>query len=79
MEKEQKSGKRILLTIGWLTVSLLMFNLMPPVFLFIPISIGVVLKRDYQGGKLGSAMIILGITSGIVGWLLGMFFINNML
>ncbi|WP_282156308.1 hypothetical protein [Cytobacillus gottheilii] len=76
MEEKQKSGKGILLTIGWLTVALLMLNLMPPVFLFIPIALGVVLKRDYQGG---SALIIMGSISGIVGWLLGMFVINNIL
>ncbi|WP_080848076.1 hypothetical protein [Cytobacillus gottheilii] len=76
MEEKQKSGKGILLTIGWLTVALLTLNLMPPLLLFIPIAIGVVLKRDYQGG---SALIICGSISGIVGWLLGMFVIHNFL
>lgn len=52
---------------------------MPPMLLFFPIFIGVVIKRDYQGDKQGSAMIILGIISGIVGWLLGMFVINYLM
>ncbi|OHX42901.1 MULTISPECIES: hypothetical protein [Cytobacillus] len=77
MEAEQKSGKGILLTIGWLSVILLTFNLIPPMLLFFPICIGVVIRRDYQEDKLGSAMIILGIISGITGWLLGIFVSNN--
>ncbi|MFE4523713.1 hypothetical protein ACFRCQ_16630 [Cytobacillus firmus] len=79
MEDEQKSGRGILLTIGWLSVFLLTFNLMPPMLLFFPICIGVVIMRDYQGKKQGSAMIILGIISGIVGWLLGIFVSNNLM
>jgi hypothetical protein len=49
MEGEQKSGKGILLTIGWLSVILLTFNLMPPMLMFFPICIGIVIRRDYQG------------------------------
>lgn len=79
MEDEQKSGKGILLTVGWLSVFLLTFNLMPPMLLFFPICIGVVIRRDYQENKQGSAMIILGIISGIVGWLLGIFVSNNLM
>ncbi|WP_342025950.1 hypothetical protein AADC60_04045 [Cytobacillus pseudoceanisediminis] len=79
MEGEQKNGKRILLTIGWLSVTLLTFNLMPPMLIFFPICIGVVIRRDYQGDKQGTAMIILGIISGIVGWLLGMLVSNSLM
>ena len=79
MEVEQKNGKAILLTIGWLSVTLLTFNLIPPMLLFFPICIGVVIRRDYQGDKQGLAMIILGIISGVVGWLLGMFVANNIM
>ena len=79
MEDEQKGGKRILLIMGWLSVTLLTFNLMPPMFLFFPICIGVVIRRDYQRDKQGTAMIIFGILSGIVGWLLGMFVSNNLM
>ncbi|MBN8203181.1 hypothetical protein JI665_22145 [Bacillus sp. NTK034] len=79
MKDEQKNGKAILLTIGWLSVVLLFFNLIPPMLLFFPISIGVVIRRDYQGDKQGSAMIVLGLISGLVGWLLGMFVSNNLM
>ena len=79
MEVEQKNGKAILQTIGWLSVILLTFNLMPPLLLFFPICIGVVIRRDYQGDKQGLAMIILGVISGLIGWLLGMFVIHNLM
>ncbi|MFD5853909.1 hypothetical protein ACFWGC_27730 [Cytobacillus pseudoceanisediminis] len=79
MEGGKKSGRGILLTIGWLSVFLLTFNLMPPMLLFIPICIGVVIRRDYQGDKQGTAMIIFGILSGIVGWLLGMLVSNSLM
>ena len=79
MEVGQKNGKTILLTIGWLSVILLTFNIMPPMLLFFPICIGVVIRRDYQGDKQGLAMIILGVISGVIGWLLGMFVINNLM
>lgn len=79
MGKEQKNGKGILLTIGWLSVILLTFNLMPPMLLFFPICIGVVIRRDYQRSKQGSAMIYLGIIGGIIGWLLGWYVSNNLM
>lgn len=47
--------------------------------LFFPICIGVVIRRDYQGDTQGTAMIIFGILSGIVGWLLGMLVSNSLM
>ena len=46
---------------------------MPPLFMFFPICIGIVLRRDYQEHKQGLAMIILGIISAIIGLLLAMY------
>ena len=73
----KKNGGSILITIGWLSVGLLIFNLMPPLLMFFPICIGIVLRRDYQRNKQGLAMIILGVISGTIGWLLAIYLINN--
>lgn len=43
-------------------------------FMFIPICIGIVLRRDYEERKQeGLAMIILGIIGAILGFLLAMY------
>lgn len=76
MENEQKSGKTILVTTGWISVVLLICNLMAPLLMFIPICIGVVLKRDYQAENQGLAIMVSGIVGGIFGWVLGMFVMN---
>ena len=69
----KKNGGSLLISIGWLSVVFLTFNLMPPFLMFFPICIGVVLRRDYQEHKQGSAMILLGVIGSITGLLLGMY------
>ena len=69
----KKNGDGILSSIGWISVVLLAINLMPPLLMFFPICIGIVLRRDYQEQKQGLAMIISGVISAIVGFLLGMY------
>ncbi|WP_062514653.1 hypothetical protein [Halobacillus sp. KGW1] len=67
IEKE-KNGQAILLTIGWLSAVLALGFL--PVFLGpVAISMGVVLRRDYDVGKQGNVLIgagIIGISAGMV-------------
>lgn len=58
----EKNGGSILSSIGWLSVAFLAINLMPPLLMFFPIRIGIVLRGDYQEQKQGLAMIILGET-----------------
>ena len=69
----KKSGGSILSSIGWISVAFLFITLMPPMFMFIPICIGIVLRRDYQEQQQGLAMIILGVISALVGFLLAMY------
>ena len=70
----KKNGDGILSSIGWISVVLLAINLMPPLLMFFPICIGIVLRRDYQERKQeGLAMIISGVISAIIGFLLGMY------
>lgn len=66
----KKNGGSILSSIGWLSVAFLAINLMPPFLMFFPICIGIVLRRDYQEQKQGLAMIILGVISALVGFLI---------
>lgn len=70
---EQKNGKTILVTLGWLSVVLLTFNLMAPLLMFIPICIGVVLRRDYEADTQGLALIVSGVVGGCLGWVIGMY------
>ena len=70
----KKNGDGILSSIGWISVVLLAINSMPPLLMFFPICIGIVLRRDYQERKQeGLAMIISGVISAIIGFLLGMY------
>ena len=69
----KKNGGSILSSIGWMSVAFLFITLMPPLFMFIPICIGIVLRRDYQEQKQGLAIIILGVISALVGFLLAMY------
>ncbi|MBD8038507.1 hypothetical protein H9635_17315 [Solibacillus sp. A46] len=72
--EEKKNGGSILSSIGWISVALLFITLMPPLFMFFPICIGIVLRRDYQEQKQeGLAMIILGVIGALVGFLLAMY------
>lgn len=76
METEQKNGKKILATVGWISVVLLTCHLMAPLLMFIPICIGVVLRRDYEAESQGLALIVSGVVGGIIGWILGMLLMN---
>ncbi|WP_251399873.1 hypothetical protein [Ureibacillus chungkukjangi] len=49
---------------------------MAPLLMFIPICIGVVLRRDYEAESQGLALIVSGVVGGIVGWILGMLLMN---
>ena len=69
----KKSGGFILSSIGWISVAFLFITLMSPLLMFIPICIGIVLRRDYQEQQQGLAMIILGVISALVGFLLAMY------
>lgn len=70
----KKNGGSILSSIGWISVAFLFITLMPPLFMFIPIGIGIVLRRDYEDQKQeGLAMIILGVIGALVGFLLAMY------
>ena len=70
----KKNGGFILSSIGWLSVVFLFINLMSPMLMFIPICIGIVLRRDYEERKQeGLAMIILGIIGAILGFLLAVY------
>jgi len=70
----KKNGGAILSSIGWLSVAFLFITLMSTMLMFIPICIGIVLRRDYEERKQeGLAMIILGIIGAIVGFLLAMY------
>ena len=70
----KKNGSFILSSIGWLSVVFLFITLMSPMLMFIPICIGIVLRRDYEERKQeGLAMIILGIIGAILGFLLAMY------
>lgn len=76
VEAAQKSGKTILLTIGWLSIVLLTINIIPPLLLFFLICIGVVLRRDYECEKQGSVIIVFGVISSIIGYILGLWVMN---
>lgn len=76
VEATQKNGKTILLTIGWLSIVLLTINIIPPLLLFFPICIGVVLRRDYECEKQGAVMITLGVISSVIGYILGLLVMN---
>ena len=70
----KKNGSFILSSIGWLSVVFLFITLMSPMLMFIPICIGIVLRRDYEERKQeGLAMIILGIIGAILGLLLAVY------
>ncbi|MCP3032864.1 hypothetical protein LF817_16175 [Halobacillus sp. A1] len=69
IEKE-KNGKVILLTIGWLS-ALLALGFFPVFLGAVAISMGVVLKRDYDVGKQGTGLIVAGIIGMIVGTAIG--------
>ena len=72
--EEKKNGGSILSSIGWLSVVFLAITFMPPFLMFIPICIGIVLRRDYpERRQEGLAMIILGVISAIAGFLLAMY------
>lgn len=72
MLEEQKNGLNILQNLGWISV-LLALGVYPPFLMANAISIGVVLRRDYQEKRQGKYMIISGIISGSVGILMGAF------
>ena len=70
----KKNGGFILSSIGWLSVAFLAITFMPPFLMFIPICIGIVLRRDYEERKQeGLAMIILGVLSALAGFLLAVY------
>jgi len=70
----KKNGGSILSSIGWISVAFLTLLLMPPYLMFLPICIGVVLRRDYQERKQeGLAMILSGVIGTIIGFLLGVY------
>ncbi|MEK4130206.1 hypothetical protein NYE67_11020 [Solibacillus sp. FSL W8-0474] len=70
----KKNGGSILSSIGWMSVAFLFITFLPPLFMFFPICIGIVLRRDYQEQKQeGLAMIILGVIGALVGFLLAMY------
>ena len=76
LDNVQKNGKTILSSVGWISVVLLTCQLMAPLLMFIPICIGVVLRRDYEADSHGLALIVSGIVSGIIGWVLGIFLMS---
>ncbi|RWZ54571.1 hypothetical protein EQV77_14410 [Halobacillus fulvus] len=67
---KEKNGKAILLTIGWLS-AILAFGFFPVFLGAIAISMGVVLRRDYDVDKQGSGLIVVGIIGIIVGTVIG--------
>ncbi|WP_281657678.1 hypothetical protein [Halobacillus sp. Cin3] len=69
IEKE-KDGKVILLTIGWLS-AILAFGFFPFFLGAVAISMGVVLRRDYDVGKQGTGLIVIGIIGIVVGTVIG--------
>ncbi|TGB05422.1 hypothetical protein E4663_01140 [Halobacillus salinus] len=69
MEKE-KDGKVILLTIGWLS-AVLAFGFFPFFLGAVAISMGVVLRRDYDVDKQGTSLILVGIIGIVLGTLIG--------
>ena len=75
----KKNSSSILITISWICVALLTVNVIPPTLMFVPICIGIVLRRDYQENKQGLALIYSGVIGGIIGWLLGIYLLSNVL
>ncbi|SIS45681.1 hypothetical protein [Salimicrobium flavidum] len=68
--EETKNGRKILLTIGWLSAIFALGVI--PVFLGpVAICIGVVLRRDYDSARHGKMLISAGIIGGVVGFSLG--------
>ncbi|MBA2173749.1 hypothetical protein H0266_02440 [Halobacillus locisalis] len=74
--EEQKNGLNILQNLGWISV-LLAIGVYPPILMANAISIGVVLRRDYQEKRQGKYMIFSGVTTGTIGLIMGVYFNLN--
>jgi hypothetical protein len=67
--KTEKSCESLLITIGWLNVlfALIFFQLFCGIM---TICMGVVVRSDYPAKKHGLVLIIVGVITGITGWIL---------
>jgi len=74
---EKKSGKRILLTISWISV-FLPYLFSPIVFGPIAFFLGLVLKRDYDVGNQGKIIMVLGVINTIGGIIFANWVVNNL-
>lgn len=69
----ENNSKRLLLIIGWVNVvaALLLFQAFSGLM---AICMGIVLKKDYQAPTHGLVLIVIGILSTVIGWLLNHFY-----
>lgn len=69
----ENNSKRLLLIIGWVNVvvALLLFQAFCGLM---AICMGIVLKKDYQAPTHGLVLIVVGILSTVIGWLLNHFY-----
>ncbi|MCM0622973.1 hypothetical protein M5J14_00385 [Lysinibacillus sp. OL1_EC] len=69
----ESNSKRLLLIIGWVNViaALLLFQAFCGLM---AICMGIVLKKDYQAPTHGLVLIVVGIFSTVIGWLLNHFY-----
>lgn len=67
---KDKKGSNILIFVGWLSV---IFAVVTPSILLglIAFCMGLVLKKDYEEKRYGIVFMILGIMSGISGYVIG--------
>lgn len=67
--KNEKSCKSLLMMLGWINAlfAFVFFQLFCGI---IAICIGIVLRSDYHAKKHGLVLIIVGIITGITGWIL---------
>ncbi|MFJ7886775.1 hypothetical protein ACIQYL_01650 [Lysinibacillus xylanilyticus] len=67
--ENKKSCKSLLITIGWINAlfALVFFQLFCGI---ITICMGVILRSDYHAKKHGLVLIIVGVLTGIIGWIL---------
>ncbi|UYB49482.1 hypothetical protein OCI51_11120 [Lysinibacillus capsici] len=67
------NSKLLLLILGWVNVvaALLLFQAFSGLM---AICMGIVLKKDYQAPTHGLVLIVIGILSTVIGWLLNHFY-----
>ncbi|MGE7909767.1 hypothetical protein [Lysinibacillus xylanilyticus] len=73
--ENKKSCKSLLITIGWINAlfALVFFQLFCGI---IAVCMGIVLRSDYHAKTHGLVLIIVGIISGITGWILNYLFLG---